>query len=126
MGPSNRVLAGILLAAAHRPVPAWCVVELVNALVPGDRWLTARAFGRAFRAITGQTYTQFSGGGSEDVRPAVVRAAAANEDERVDTLEAVLDERRRAIAFVAARARGRRRSDPWTQLTLAIFRRSLA
>jgi hypothetical protein len=112
---TDHVLAGILIAVEHRPLPMWCVVGLVNALVP-DGNITARTFGRAFRAIAGQTYTAYmEHGGGFQMHHA-----------RLEVLEATLDEHRRAIACLASRARGLgRRPDPHIRLLLAAWKRSL-
>jgi hypothetical protein len=119
---SDHVLAGILIAVDHRPLPIWCVVGLVNALFPHEH-STTKTFGRAFRAITGQTYTASMETGGQ-VR---LRLQNLQKPERLEVLEAVVDEHRRAIACLASRARGLgRRPDPHIRLLLAAWKRSLS
>lgn len=119
--PSDHyAIAGILIAVDHHPLPMWCVVGLVNALFP-DGNITARTFGRAFRAIAGHTYTSYMETGE------MTLSRVGPHGPRLGTIEAALDEHRRAIAFLASRARGLgRRPDLHVQLLLAAWKRSLA
>ncbi len=83
------------IAREHGPLPDWCAVELANALVPGEKLTIA-----AFRHSPG-----------DDAIP--------------EDIEAQLDDRRQALAFVASRVRDLPQNHPHARLIMVAFRRTL-